>query len=467
MDTKMTDSLTAPMMDFARDIYASLEKHWQADPEGILRPAYSLQESEAFAKIKKEALSIGMESFQDLAGNAYFIYPGKNRSLPVLMTGSHMDAVPQGGRWDGTAGVVAGLAAIKQLHDDGMQPEQDVVLVALRCEESAWFNVALLGSRFACGDAPANILERTRNDTSKPLHAHMLDLNLNPDELAKKVASKEPLISIDHVAAFLETHIEQAGSLAVANADIGIVTGIRGNTRCPDMITFLGEAAHTGSTLQKDRRDAALGAAAYMLGLESVFEDMAKGGQDIVWAFPEGGVVNGSPTTVAARCDVRPEVRSLDLGVLNMARDAFASCAQKVAQARGLNLGENIGNIVVSAPAILDPEIQERIHRSARQLSTSVHELPSGATHDAVTFAKAGVPTGMIFIPHGNAGISHNPNEIITLRIGEDPFSPKGHFNKAAHVMVDFIKSFQPLQRKAGLSGCFVDELKNRGATPF
>lgn len=89
--------------------------------------------------------------FSRFGGECLFHLSGENLSLPVLMTGSHMDAVPQGGRWDGTAGVVAGLAAIKQLHDDGMQPEQDVVLVALRCEESAWFNVALLGSRFACG----------------------------------------------------------------------------------------------------------------------------------------------------------------------------------------------------------------------------------------------------------------------------------------------------------------------------
>jgi N-carbamoyl-L-amino-acid hydrolase len=467
MDTKMMDSLTAPMMDLARDIYQSLERHWRADPEGILRPAYSLQENEAFAKIREEASSIGMESFQDLAGNAYFIYPGKNRSLPVLMTGSHMDAVPQGGRWDGTAGVVAGLAAIKQLHDDGMQPEQDVVLVALRCEESAWFNVALLGSRFACGDAPADMLERRRNDTSKSLREHMRGLGLNPDQLAEKVASREPLISLDHVAAFLETHIQQAGSLARLNADIGIVTGIRGNTRCPDMITFLGEAAHTGSTLQEDRRDAALGGAEYMLALEREFKEMAKGGPDIVWSFPEGGVVNGSPTTVAARYDVRPEVRSLDLGVLNMAKDAFASFARRVAQARQLSLGNNIENIVVSAPAILDQEIRERIHRSAQKFSKNIHDLPSGATHDAVTFAKAGVPTGMIFIPHGNDGISHNPNEIITLRTGDDPFSPTGHFNRAAHVMVDFIRNFPPSPPKAGLRGRFVDELQNRGATPF
>lgn len=460
-------SLTTPVMDLARDIYTSLERDWRDEPEGIWRPAYSEPESRAFVRIKEAAASIGMQSLQDLAGNAYFIYAGKNRNLPVLMTGSHMDAVPQGGRWDGTAGVVAGLAALKQLHDDGWQPEQDVVLVALRCEESAWFNVALLGSRFACGDAPADSLERVRNDTGKSLRAHMQDVGLDPDRLAEKVESKSPLIPVEHVAAFLETHIEQAGSLARLNSDIGIVTGIRGNTRCPDMITFFGEAAHTGSTPQKMRQDAALGAANYMVGLDEIFQDIARSGQDIVWAFPEGGVVNGSPTTIAARYDIRPEVRSLDLGVLNMAKDAFASCARKIATARGLTLGGNIENIVVSAPAMLNAEMQNRIHQSARRFCESIHTLPSGATHDAVTFAKAGVPTGMIFIPHGNGGISHNPNEIITLHSGEDPFSITGRFNTAVYVMVDFIKNFGSSQPKVETGGCFVSELKNRGATPF
>lgn len=429
------------IMKFSRDTFSALDKHWRGNNEGIWRPAYSTEEAEAIDIIGAEAKRLGMSSYCDPAGNAYFIYPGKKRNSPVFMTGSHMDAVPNGGRWDGAAGVVAGLAAIKLLHTNDVTPEQDVVLVVFRGEESAWFNQALLGSGFASGRLDQKHLDSKRNDTGKTLASHMSDIGINVDVLRDYLDKKTPFLPANHIGVFLETHIEQSYILQKENKDLGIVTGIRGNARCPEMISFYGEAAHTGATLQADRKDASLAAAYYQVALDQKFKEIEKT-SDIVWAITEGSVVDGSPTTVSKQYNIRPEVRSLDLSVLTSVKNIFHDCAQKIARERSVIVDTRSEHIIVSEPVILGSVIQNSIYEASVSLGYDIKLLPSGAGHDAANIAKAGIETGMIFLPHGNNGISHNPKEIMAATEKEDPFSVDGAFCKAVHVMSKIMASY-------------------------
>jgi N-carbamoyl-L-amino-acid hydrolase len=421
-------------MQFCKKVYDILDMHWKSDSEGIFRPAYSQEETDAIKVIEREALQLGMEIYQDLAGNIYFIYPGKDRYSPVFLTGSHLDSVPKGGKWDGTAGIVGALAAIKTMAENQVVPDVDIVLVVMRAEESAWFGSALLGSKMACGQVGSEILGYKRFDTQKSLGEYLEGMGLNVVKLKDKLDHRSPLIPISRIDKFVEVHIEQGSSLISSGVDLGIVTDIRGNVRFPQMISFFGKASHTGGTPQADRIDASLAAAYYQVELDKIFTEIQEK-HDIVWAFPQGGVVGGSSTTVPAQFDIRPEVRSIDARVLGMAKEAFTGVAIGLKDKRRISIGDNINRIDVQDPAPLNATLLNWIERHAISEQLVTMRTISGSGHDAVSFSKAQIPTGLIFIPHGLDGLSHNPKEIITKHPTEDPFSVSGSFNKAVTLM--------------------------------
>jgi len=451
-------------MDLSREIFSSLDAHWKGAEEGIWRPAYSDEETHGINVISAAASEMGMEAYQDMAGNAYFVYPGRNRNLPVFMTGSHMDAVPKGGRYDGAAGIVSGISAVKMMHDRGIQPERDIVVTAFRGEESAWFEKAYLGSGLACGDIDPSCFDLKRKFTGRTLSAHMQDLGLDPDALKQKIINGECILPVEKIGSFIETHIEQSYTLHEAGMDLGIVTGIRGNTRCPDKISFFGEAAHTGSTPQADRKSAFFGAVYYSVDLDKAFMEIQKN-RDIVWDIPEAITVDSSPTTISKQCDVRPEVRSMDLQALISAKFTMRNAALLIAESRGLSLGDNVNNIVISEPAFLDEALAQRISVASTKLGFSANHMCSGAGHDTKILSKH-VPTSMIFIAHGNKGLSHNPSEIMAPTPSADPFDLTGSFSKATQVLSAIMSEpVGDIQALDGLS--FVEELQERGATPY
>lgn len=441
MNTTLVDS-----MELSRRVYEGFESHWKDG--GIWRPSYSPEENEAIAIVAREAFSLGMTAHQDLAGNAYFILKGRNPDMPVFMTGSHVDAVPQGGRYDGTAGVVAGLAAVKTLLDGGFEPEQDIVVTIIRSEESAWFGSALLGSRLACGDVNPELLQNKRNESDDTLYTHMIRAGLSPAELENEMRGKHSLIPLEKIGAFVEVHIEQGPVLVTDHCNkLGIVTSIRGNTRCPNMIEFFGEAAHSGATPQSMRRDATLGAAKYITSLDSAFRRKEKSGADIVWSFPEIATPGGSSTTIPAFCTVRPEVRSTDPKVLEWAKEKIQQTV--ISTCCNLNLGwsgKNLSSVVISPPSHMTTHIVRHLEGLCQKFNFEAVKLPSGAGHDAGTFARYGVPTGMIFIPHGNKGISHNPSEIMGLSDTDNPFSLTGGFARAVRVLAEAMIDFSNTQ---------------------
>ena len=451
-------------MGFAKEIFTQLDAHWKGAEEGILRPAYSDEETHGINLISAAASEMKMEAYQDLAGNAFFIYPGRNRALPVFMAGSHMDAVPKGGRYDGPAGIVGPLSAVRMLHTQGITPEQDTVVTAFRGEESAWFKKAYLGSAFACGNLDPSAFDLKRKFTGETLKAQMDTIGLDTSALMQKLNAGERLLPVEKIGSFIETHIEQGYTLNQSGNDLGIVTAIRGNTRCPDMITFYGIAAHSGSTPQLDRRDAAFGAMRFGTTLEDEFIKMQER-YDMAFSAPEINTIDGSPTTIPKQCDVRLEVRSLDIEALKVVRDMMKDMAELIAQKRGLSLGDNVNNIVISKPAFLNTALAQRILQASEKLGISSSKMYSGAGHDAKVISEH-VPTSMIFIAHGNEGLSHNPVEIMAPNKKDDPFDLKGSFCKA--VQVNRAMMLEPTMRPISVGDMsFIDELQNNGAQPL
>ncbi len=262
----MSDQYFRGAMSHAREVFSKLDAH--LTDEGMMRPGYGAREREAIGFVVEEAAKMGCSAWQDRAGNVTCVYEGKDPAKPAFVVGSHLDSVPSGGRYDGPVGVVAGLTAMHAIHQGDIRPEQPLVLSILRAEESPWFSQAMIGSQLALGLGKAEWLDRKRADADKTLAEFMRDEGLDPEELRRLIEDEKPVIPKDRLGCFIETHIEQAPTLLRSGHALGLVTAVRGTLRFPKMMTIFGEAAHTGSTPQEDRKDAQLAGAAVVMAFE-------------------------------------------------------------------------------------------------------------------------------------------------------------------------------------------------------
>jgi N-carbamoyl-L-amino-acid hydrolase len=153
------------------------------DEPGVSRDPYGAGEQRAHATVATAAAALGLEISRDDAANLYMTLPGRNRTAPVLVIGSHLDSVPHGGNFDGAAGVLAGLAAVTALQAMGVTPDCDIVVMGIRAEESVWFQVSYIGSRSSLGTLPDGALDVRRIDTGRTLADHIADCGGNPGAL--------------------------------------------------------------------------------------------------------------------------------------------------------------------------------------------------------------------------------------------------------------------------------------------
>lgn len=239
---------------------------------GITRDTYGEGESRAHGLLGEMARSFGLEVSTDAAANTYMTLPGVDRGAPRVIIGSHLDSVPNGGNFDGAAGVVAGLVCLKALSDAGFRPECDISVMGIRAEESVWFQISYIGSRAALGNLPPNALAAPRIDTGEPLAAHIAASGGDPDALERGVAALKP----QEVRAFLELHIEQAPSLVELGKSIGIGIAIPGNFRFPD-VRITGVYGHVG-TPRRFRRDAVLAATEFAHRLDAIWKRLEEEG---------------------------------------------------------------------------------------------------------------------------------------------------------------------------------------------
>jgi N-carbamoyl-L-amino-acid hydrolase len=378
------------------------------DGVGISRLAYSGDESMAIDIVEAEARRIGLATERDAAANLVVTLAGTEPDLPFIACGSHLDSVPQGGNYDGAAGVLAALAVLARMKKELGRPRRSVKLYALRGEESARFGKPYLGSSCLFGKLkPSDMNIKAEND-GRLLGDCMREVGVE----VERVAKGEVLLDPATVAAWIELHIEQGPVLIARDLPVGIVTGIRGNIR-HRAIECVGEAGHSGAVPRWLRHDAVFGMCELVANLDSHWRTLLERGHDLV--LTSGIVSTDSRVNAIARIpeSVRFafEMRSQSEATLASAYDLFLAECAAVSKERGVSF--RFDEKVEAAGAMMDKGWVEHLVAAAGRLGVPAETVPSGAGHDAAVFANAGVPSAMIFVrnPHG----SHNPREAMEI----------------------------------------------------
>ncbi|MBI0537981.1 Zn-dependent hydrolase [Roseomonas sp. KE2513] len=357
---------------------------------GVNRQALSPGEIEAWRLLIGWAAEAGMEPSTDPAGNLFLTLPGRDRALPPLLMGSHIDTQPTGGKFDGAFGVLAALEAAQSL---GITPARDVTVVAWMNEEGSRFAPGMMGSEaFAAVRPLAEILAaRDANGTSvaealSTLHAAF------PELPCRRLGFP--------IAWYLEPHIEQGPLLEQHGAPIGIVTGIQGKKTWEMVVR--GEEGHAGTLDMADRQDAL---AAFARIADAMFREV--GTIDPIIKFTIGMVrlEPNAPSVVPARLTFRIDLRHPDNAVLHAAGERLEGLAASHAPPCTIKVKR-----LVDAPSNgFDADLRARIARAAEGLGEAAMPILSAAGHDARHMAPL-CRTAMIFIPCRD-GVSHAEHE--------------------------------------------------------
>jgi N-carbamoyl-L-amino-acid hydrolase len=374
---------------------------------GITRDTYGHGENTAHRIVAEHAAALGLEVSTDAAANTYMTLPGIYRAAPGIIIGSHLDSVPNGGNFDGAAGVVGGLTAVAALRSLGIAPSCDVCVMAIRAEESVWFQISYIGSRAALGSLPPNALGAPRIDTKRKLAEHIADAGGDPVSLERGVMPLEPL----KLRAFLELHIEQAQTLIVAGKPIGIGTAVPGNFRYANAVVR-GRYDHVG-TPRGQRQDAVLAAAEFATRLDQLWEQNEADGTPMALTlgrFHTDAAHHGL-TKVPGELAFSLDIRAYRQEVLATMEEHTLAIARDIVERRRVTFA--FGPRAEAPVAISAPEISAGFAAAAEELGIPCQTLLSPANHDAAAFAYAGVPIGMIFIRNANG--SHNPDEAMEI----------------------------------------------------
>ena len=363
---------------------------------GTCRPTMTVLEKEAFTLAAGWMQEAGMKSHIDHFGNLIGRLEGSNPGLPVLMMGSHLDSQPYGGRFDGVAGVLCAIEAVKAITELGLKPERSIEVVSFADEEGWRFTKGLFGSRGILGKLEPGELQRTDKDGITREQA-LIDFGCDP----KKFSESEYKPGSIHC--FLELHIEQGPVLDLAGKPIGVVSGISG----PLWLTvkLKGMAGHTGSVPMPLRKDALLGAAEIIVAVNEIATQVP--GNPTVGTVATINVFPASRNIIAEECVFTVDLRDIDLDRRNryekQLRDKIAEITAKH------KLSFEITEDTNSEPRYCAGWIKDIIHDQCKALNLDAPELMSGPFHDALALSYA-CDYGMIFV-RCKDGISHNPLE--------------------------------------------------------
>ena len=362
----------------------------------VTRVVFTERDGEARAWLHDLATQAGLGIRTDAAGNTFFRWQGSAPELPAVATGSHIDAIPNAGMYDGTVGVLGGLEAIRALQAAGFVPKRSIELILFTSEEPTRFGIGCLGSRLMSGVLSVEAAQKLRDKDE-------LSLDDARSAAGFEGTLESARLPVGAYAHFVELHIEQGVRLEREQLPIGIVTNIAAPASW--RITIEGEGGHAGALLMPDRRDALAAASEIMLAVEAAA--LATGVVDTVATvgmcevFP--GAVNSVPSRVRLLLDVRDTDEARRDGVLA----AIAKACEEVAAKRRVVISTEVLN--ADAPAVCSPVIIEAIAQACAEEHITPKKMVSRAYHDSSFMARL-CPVAMIFIPC-RAGVSHRPDE--------------------------------------------------------
>ena len=376
-ETVVVGGLDQAVRERTSSLAASLFDELRAgthDGIGITRASYGEGEDFAHALLAQRAKSLGLEVRSDAARNTFMILPGRDRQAAPVVVGSHLDSVARGGNFDGAAGVVSGLVAVCALLDAGIVPPRDVQVMGFRGEEGEWFGVPFIGARSALGTFRPDELGAKRVDSAKTVAEHMLASGGDPEAIK---AGTGQSLSATELHAFIEVHIEQGPQLEEAEIPVGVVTGIRGNSRLLDARCF-GEYSHCGGVPRQRRCDAVVATAELISALDEAWTQFEVAGED--FAFTVGKLFTDEQhhqmSKIAGEVAFTLDMRSLDGAVLEEMEKRVAEICNEIGTKRGVSF--ELGEFVRAEPGPCSGKIREDFLKSARGLGIPTMELGSG-----------------------------------------------------------------------------------------
>ncbi len=332
----------------------------------------------------------------DAIGNTFARWEGSDPSLPAIGTGSHIDAIPLSGMYDGTVGVFGGLEAIRLLQSEGFKPKRSIEVLLFTAEEPTRFFIGCLGSRMLSGQLKPEAAEKLKDSEGKFLN-----------DVRESAGFKGDLSSIvldkNYYYAFVELHIEQSPRLEAEKLDIGIVTKIAAPSAMK--VKLIGEGGHAGAVMMPIRKDAGVAGAEIMIAAEKIAKESAS--EDTVATVGIFDIlpraVNSIPKEAYLEIDLRDTNPITRDKALNDLKAAIAEiCVRR-------HIQYTLEMVNCDPPAICDEHVVNVVEHVVKDLGYSYKKLPSYAYHDSLFMAQL-FPTTMIFIPSKD-GISHRPDE--------------------------------------------------------
>lgn len=378
------------------------------DGVGVSRDSYGAGESATADYLRRFAEAHGLRVESDRAANLVFSLPEENAEQPAAWVGSHMDSVPQGGNYDGLAGIVAGLLCQIARSRQQAPDAAPLRVIAFRGEESAWFGKAYMGSGAALGKLSAEDLALPHRRSGKTLGECMAAAGAD----VEAIAAQQPLFDTARAAAYVELHIEQGPVMVARKLPLAVVPGIRGNVR-HNRMTCIGEPGHSGAVPRWLRKDAMFAVAELITRLDEHWKVLLERGIDLVVTT---GMVSTDPSEhaisrIPGTVHFSFEVRSKSVDTLEGFYQLLHAECDAISRNRGVRF--EFDRRIASAPATMDPALSTLLGNACAGAGLPVESVPSGAGHDAALFANAGVPTAMLFVRNEHG--SHNPDEAMEI----------------------------------------------------
>jgi N-carbamoyl-L-amino-acid hydrolase len=367
-----------------------------AEAPAVTRIVFTPTDLKARAWMKARCEEAGLSVRHDAVGNIFARWNGSDRDAPVVGTGSHIDAIPNAGKFDGVVGVLGGLAAIRGLRESGFHPRRSIELLIFTAEEPTRFGIGCLGSRLLSGTLSAASARKLMDDDGNTL-----------DQVRRAAGFEDELEQVKlpggYYKAFVELHIEQGPLLERQQIALGIVTKIAAPASLRVLVE--GSGGHAGGVLMPDRRDALCAASELILEIEKAAH--ATGAIDTVATVGICEVFPGAVNSIPSRVRLSVDVRDTDLQRRDSVMHNIEASLRSISAKRQVSMQGELLN--ADAPADCAPNIIEMLSQSCRKHEIDFLPMVSRAYHDSLFMARI-APAAMLFIPCRN-GYSHRPDE--------------------------------------------------------
>jgi ureidoglycolate amidohydrolase len=372
----------------------------EAEPPVVTRIVFSPADMRARAWLVERCESAGLKVRRDAVGNTFARWEGSDPAASVVGTGSHIDAIPNAGKYDGVVGVLGGLEAIRALQQAGFQPKHSIELLLLTSEEPTRFGIGCLGSRLLAGTMTPDAARKLKDKNDKSLEDVRRQTGFTGE-------LEEVKLPAGYYKAFVELHIEQGPLLEREKISLGVVTKIAAPASA--RVTIEGSGGHAGGVLMPERQDALCAAAETILVIESAAR--MSGSADTVATVGICDVFPGAVNSIPSRVRISVDVRDTNLVRRDGVIRAIELTSQVISERRGVTAQVEVLN--ADAPAICASDVVEALSSACRKHGEKFLPMISRAYHDSLFLSRI-APVAMLFIPCLH-GYSHRPDEYASI----------------------------------------------------